>query len=103
MFTSTYKVQMPRGSMIFTISIKCRQLNESDEQLNFNLTDACHVWWNSDESKDYKQTPHSLVLGLWLALSNELKSTSDAQARDLVIEYVELDAPGLGIRFGIDK
>jgi len=103
MFTSTYKVQMPRGSMMFTIQFKCRQLNDDDEQLGFNLTDFCHKWWTSEESKHFKQTPHALVLGVWLAISNELKQTSDAQARDLVVQFVELEAPGLTISFGIDK
>ena len=103
MFTSTYKVQMPRGTMIFSVVIKCRQLNEQDEQLNFNLTDFCHSWWNSEESKEFKATPHALVLGLWLALSNQVKSQSDSQARDLVIHSTQLEAPGLTIRFGIDK
>jgi hypothetical protein len=103
MFTSTYKVQMPRGTMIFNITIKCRQLNEQDEQLEFNLTDFCHLWWIGESSQDYKATPHALCLGLWLAISDKIKSSSNSLARDLVAHSVELEAPGLTIRFGLDN
>ena len=102
MFTSTYTIQMPKGTMLFLIVIKCRQLNEQDEPINFNINEACHQWWLSDDSKEYKTTPHALCLGVWLMLSKHLKQTNDAQARDVIIHRVKLDAPGLSIEFGVD-
>jgi hypothetical protein len=103
MFTASYTIQMPKGTMLFIITVACRQLNEEDEILSFNLTQACHVWWHSEESNTYKTTPHALCLGLWLALSKQLKETSDSLARDLIVESVKLDAPGLSTGFGVDK
>ena len=94
---------MPKGTMLFLITVACRQLNEQDEILSFNLTEFCHEWWNTSSSGDYKTTPHALCLGLWLALSKQLKETSDSQARDLVVSSIKLNAPGLSTGFTIDK
>ena len=103
MFKSTYTVQMPKGTMLFLVTVKCRQLNEGDEVLDFSINELAHQWWVGNESKEYKTTPHALCLGVWLMLSARLKQSSDAQARDVVIHSVKLNAPGLDIEFGLDK
>lgn len=103
MFKTTYTVQMPQGTMLFKITVKCRQLNKDDDVFNFNINQVCHDWWQNEKSQEFKTTPHALCLGLWLFLSEKIKEDSNYQARDVIVDNIKLDAPGLNISFGVDS
>jgi len=103
MFSAEYTIQMPGSLMQFKITIKGQQLDEDDELVPLNLSDVCAEWWNGDVSKEYKRTPHSLALGLWLHLSGLFKADRNFQLRDVVVQKVTLIGAGMTTSFGLDK
>ena len=103
MFRATYTIQMPNSLMRFDIEVKGQQLDDDDELVPLNLVEVCAEWWNGDNSKEYKRTPHSLALGVWLHLSGLFKADRNFQLRDVVVQRVTLHGAGMTTSFGLDK
>ena len=100
-FSTSYTVQMPKGTMLFDVTFRCRQLDTNDDVLGFSLKELADVWFGSEEAAEYRGTPHSLVLGFWMKISDTIKQNERGD-RGLVCCSVRLIAPGMETTFGVN-